>query len=82
MGALGQKFYADHHGRDYDDLLGDLTREKTAIVDQVNARSNVSLYGAAWYGKHTLGRMIQLNTAAPYKNATLRLRRWRKQDGF
>jgi len=79
---LAQKFYADHQGRGYDDLLGDLTREKTAIVDQVNARSNVSLYGAAWYGKHSLGRMIQLNTAAPYKNATLRLRRWRKQGGL
>ena len=82
LGALAQKFYADHQGRDYDDLLGDLTRAKTAIVYQVKARSTVSLYGAAWYGKHTLGRMIQLNTAAPYKNATLRPRRWRKQDGF
>jgi hypothetical protein len=79
---LAQKFYADHQGRDYDDLLGDLTQAKTAILYQVNTRSNVSLCGAAWYGKHTLGRMIQLNTAAPYKNATLRLRRWRKQGGL
>ena len=43
LGALAQKFYADHQGRDYDDLLGDLTRAKTAIVYQVNIRSNVSL---------------------------------------
>jgi replication-associated recombination protein RarA len=48
-------------------LLGDLTRAKTAIVHQANICSNVSLYGAAGYGKHTLGRMIQLNTATPYK---------------
>ena len=82
LGALAQKFFADHQGGDHDDLSGDLNRAKTAIKYQVNIRGKVSLYGAAWYGKHTLGRIIQLNTVGPYKNATLRLRRWPKQDGF
>ncbi|MFD0387572.1 ClbS/DfsB family four-helix bundle protein [Tistrella bauzanensis] len=29
-----------------------------------------------WYKTRTLGRMIQLNTASPYRNARGRLRRW------
>ena len=43
LGALAQKFYADYQGGDHDDLSGDLNRAKTAIVYQVNIRSNVSL---------------------------------------
>ena len=75
---LAQKFYADYADLDYQILLSSLDTAKTQIVEQLTVRSNAQLYGGPWYGKHTLGRMIQLNTAAPYKNAAARVRRWRK----
>ena len=78
LGQLAQKFYADYADLDYQILLSSLDIAKTQIVEQLTVRSNAQLYGGSWYGKHTLGRMIQLNTAAPYKNAAARVRRWRK----
>ena len=78
LGLLAQKFYIDFANLDYEVLLSALADAKVQIVDQLDARSNTQLYDSSWYGKHTLGRMIQLNTAAPYKNATARVRRWRK----
>ncbi|HAM91407.1 MAG TPA: hypothetical protein DCQ10_12160 [Rhodobacteraceae bacterium] len=78
LGQLAQKFYADYADLDYPSLLSALDAAKIRIVDQVNIRSNAQLYGQLRYGKHTMGRMIQLNTAAPYKNATARMRRSRK----
>ena len=75
---MAQKFYIDYTKLDYEVLLSALADAKVQIVDQLDARSNTQLYGSPWYGKHTLGRMIQLNTAAPYKNVTARVRRWRK----
>ena len=78
--STGEKFYADYADLDYPSLLSALDAAKIRIVDQVNIRSNAQLYGQLWYGKHTMGRMIQLNTAVPYKNATARLRRLRKMQ--
>ena len=78
LGQLAQKFYADYADLDYQILLSFLDTAKTQIVEQLTVRSNAQLYGGPWYGKHTLGRMIQLNTAAPYKNAAARVRHWRK----
>ncbi|MDG1316356.1 MAG: ClbS/DfsB family four-helix bundle protein, partial [Paracoccaceae bacterium] len=78
LGQLALKFYADYADLDYPNLLSALDAAKIRIVDQVNIRSNAQLYGQLRYGKHTMRRMIQLNTAAPYKNATARMRRSRK----
>ena len=78
LGPLAQKSYIDYANLDYEVLLSALADAKIQIVDQLDARSNTQLYASPWYGKHTLGRMIQLNTAAPYKNAAARVRRWRK----
>jgi len=32
----------------------------------------------AWYDKWTFGKMIQLNTSSPFKNAKDRIRKWKK----
>ncbi|HIE6756534.1 TPA: colibactin self-protection protein ClbS, partial [Escherichia coli] len=40
--------------------------------------SNDELYGKPWYNKWTRGRMIQFNTASPYKNASGRLNKLQK----
>ncbi len=55
--------------------LGRLARER--IVSAVEAKENAELYGRPWYGKWTMGRMIQFNTSSPYANARGRLRKWR-----
>ena len=78
LGLLAQKLYIDYANLDYEVFLSALADAKVQIVDQLDARSNTQLYVSPWYGKHTLGRMIQLNTAAFYKNDTARVRRWRR----
>ena len=34
--------------------------------------------GNTWYDKWTSGKMIQLNTSSPFKNAKDRIRKWKK----
>ncbi|KDP88331.1 hypothetical protein CF70_031045 [Cupriavidus sp. SK-3] len=77
LGKLAQKFYADYAGHSYPALLHMLADANAGIVALVTALDDASLYGEPWYGKYTLGRMIQLNTSSPYENARGRLRKWR-----
>ena len=82
LGRLAQKFYADHAGVDYPTLLRRFAQVHERIVALIAAGTDASLYGAPWYDKYTLGRMIQLNTASPYANARLRVRKWKKAEGL
>ncbi|MBJ7220840.1 ClbS/DfsB family four-helix bundle protein [Brenneria sp. L3-3C-1] len=56
-----------------------MVKNKTELLALIEAHSDEQLYGQPWYGKWTRGRMIQFNTASPYKNATGRLRDWGKK---
>lgn len=78
LGALAQKFYQDYEGLDYAALQAQLKDNHEQLLQLVETTSNAELYGKAWYKKYPLGRMIQLNTAAPYKNASSRIRKWKK----
>lgn len=78
LGRLAQKFYQDYHDLSYPQLLNALEQVKQRLVDNIAARSNEELYGRAWYGKWTKGRMIQFNTSSPYANARGRIRKWLK----
>ena len=78
LGALAQKFYADSEAVPFDQLLKDLSVTKQKIVDFISDQTDELLYGAPWYEKHTMGRMIQLNTSSPYANARTRLRKWKR----
>lgn len=80
-GQLAQKFYADHAGEDWPDLLSRLTSAKAQIVRTISARPNEELYGGPWYGKWTKGRMIQFNISSPYANARGRIRSWLRDCG-
>ena len=80
LGALAQKFYADYATVPYDQLLKDLAIAKQKIVDFLHGQTDEQLYGAPWYEKHTMGRMIQFNTSSPYANARTRLRKWKRQN--
>lgn len=78
LGALAQKFYADYAADDFDTLLQKFDATVRALLLLVESLSEDELYGGPWYGKYTLGRMIQLNSSSPYKNARIRIRRWKK----
>ena len=69
LGGLAQKFYRDYEGLSYPALLQRLAAARGHIIELVEARSDLQLYGCLWYEKWTLGRMIQFNSASPYLNA-------------
>lgn len=78
LGRLALKFEQDGASMAYPDLRIRLTQAKARIVAEVGARDDAILYGRPWYGKWTMGRMIQLNTSSPYENARRRLRTWQR----
>ncbi len=82
LGALAQKFYSDFDDVPFDQLLRDFEIAKQNIVAFIATQSNERLYGAPWYKKYTLGRMIQFNTSSPYANARTRLRKWKRQNNI
>ena len=79
LGKLAQKFYADYKDDDYEILLKKLEATKNDILTLIGKYNNHQLYEAPWYRKATMGKMIQLNTSSPYRNARNRIRRWKKQ---
>ena len=81
LGLLAQKFYSDFEKVDFITLIHKLRQMENEIRVLVEGKSNEDLYGKAWYEKYTHGRMIQLNTSSPYKNALMRIRKWKKQGG-
>lgn len=80
LGQLAQKFYADYKNEDFRTLLQRLDIAKGMIVHLVESKTDRQLYGSPWYRRCTMGKMIQLNTASPYRNAHGRIRRWKKEN--
>ena len=80
LGKLAQKFYSDYENLDYPTLLKKLDKNVGKILELINANNNADLYEIPWYEKWTKGKMIQLNTSSPYKNARSRVRKWKKQN--
>jgi hypothetical protein len=78
LGDLAQKFYSDYAKYNYQSLLAKLDKNVQKINTLVALKSDKQLYGAPWYRNATMGRMIQLNTASPYRNAYVRIRKWKK----
>lgn len=78
LGELAQKFYADYADLSWPELLVRFEDAKDRIIALVEGYDNDQLYGAPWYEKYTMGRMIQFNTSSPYANARARLRAWQK----
>ena len=78
LGLLAQKFYTDYADLSWAELIQQLTLVNTELVATITSRSDEELYGSAWYGKWTKGRMIQFNTSSPYTNARGRIRKWLK----
>ena len=78
LGKLAQRFYADHNDLDYEMRLQKLDESVTKILVLIASHTNEELYGMPWYNQWTMGKMIQLNTSSPYKNARNRIRSWKK----
>ncbi|MDG1147389.1 MAG: ClbS/DfsB family four-helix bundle protein [Crocinitomicaceae bacterium] len=79
LGRLAQKFYVDYEHLNYEDLLTRLDSVVDQILNLIQKSNNADLYEQPWYGKWTKGKMIQLNTSSPYKNARTRVRKWKRQ---
>ena len=79
LGKLAQKFYSDYEHLNYASLLIKLESTKNEILELVKQTNDKDLYERPWYQKWTQGKMIQLNTSSPYKNARSRVRKWKRQ---
>ena len=78
LGLLAQKFYNDYEKDDFKTLIEKLDKTTNEILKLIESKTNVELYEMAWYDKWTFGKMIQLNTSSPFKNAKDRIRKWKK----
>lgn len=78
LGLLAQKFYKDYENDDFRTLSAKLDKTTDEIIKLIESKTNKDLYEAAWYDKWTLGKMIQINTSSPFKNAKGRIRKWKK----
>lgn len=78
LGLLAQKFYKDYEKDDFKTLNKKLEITTFEILNLIESKTNVELYEIPWYEKWPLGKMIQLNTSSPFKNAKDRIRKWKK----
>ena len=78
LGQLAQKFYKDYEKDDFKTLNEKLDETTNAILKLIESETNRELYEMPWYDKWTFGKMIQLNTSSPFKNAKDRIRKWKK----
>ncbi len=82
LGQLAKKFYKDYEKDNYKILLEKLDKTVCKILLLIDSKTDRELYHKDWYDKWSLGRLIQLNTSSPYKNATARIRKWKKANGI
>ena len=82
LGLLAQKFYKDYEKEDFKILIEKLDITTNEILKLIDDKLNEELYEMPFYEKWPLGRMIQLNTSSPYKNAKDRIRKWKKKKGI
>lgn len=86
-GAVAQKFYAQYADIAYSAVLTKLHETVVAIEQLIEQTSEDDLYHIVWYQtktsgrEYTMGRIIELNTVAPLRNARGRLRRVMKERG-
>lgn len=80
LGALAQKFYHDYPQHNFTSISLLLDQRVEEITELIKKKSNEELYKTLWYKNYTMGRMIQLNTSSPYKNARSRIRKWLKEN--
>lgn len=78
LGLLAQHFHKEHKDWHYLDLQSEFVTTTEHILALVSSLDDHALYGAPWYNKWTLGRMIQFNTSSPMKNVRAKVRRFKR----
>ena len=78
LGALAQKFYSDYKDLNFKLLCDKLSETTAQIISLIENTEDEKLYSENWYKKYPMGRMIQLNTSSPFKNARTRIRKWKR----
>lgn len=85
FGRMARHFYSLHAALPHAALLSRLDDAVVDVLAMVDGCSEEELYGTVWYtarssGRtYTFGRLVQMNTAAPYRNARSRIGRWKKR---
>ncbi len=74
LAALAEHFYALQQTGSVTELLASYQAQIAALQQQIEQFSEAQLYGELWYRNYVLGRMIQLNTAAPMHNVRCKIR--------
>jgi hypothetical protein len=75
LGRLAAFFYSMYNSETFDLQIKNYKDTLNEILDEIDQKSDSELYETGWYKKYSLGRMIRLNTTAPMKNATIRIRK-------
>lgn len=78
LGQLAQHFQQEYHYWEFSRLLSEFESTTQDILALIDSLDDQTLYGAPWYDKWTLGRMIQFNTSSPMKNVRTKIRRFKK----
>lgn len=77
-------FYQKYQDFDFPELLLYFESKFEELYEKVEHLSETDLYETIRYrtkagNAYTAGRLIALNTTAPYRNARIRLRKWKKE---
>ncbi len=78
LGALAQRFYRDYEDLNFEELSIKLSKNTNQIISLIEKTDDEKLYTENWYKHYPMGRMIQLNTSSPFKNARIRIRKWKR----
>jgi len=81
LGKLAAYFHQQYEGANPAQLQEKFKEMLDQVLALTQSLSNEQLYTVgiySWTGRYTLGRYIQLNTASPYKNALIKLRKFSK----
>ena len=78
LGLLAQKFYKDYEKYTFKKRLLLLDNTVAKLLHLIESTPDEDLYKTIWYKTYPMGRMIQLNTSSPFKNARTRIRKWKK----
>jgi hypothetical protein len=64
--------------RNKKELIEEIIEHYHRLINELNSIPPERRLEKSMEGRRTLGRMIQLNTSSPFKNARLRIRKWKK----
>ena len=78
LGKLAERFYQDYAAYNFEEQTNMLNSRVEQLLFLIDSKTNKELYKEVFYDKWTLGRLIQLNSASPYKNTRGRIRKWKR----